>query len=184
MRRICSSNGVCPLYVQTRGIAALAVQKKKRGLSSLLSVTGNVLLSRVVSNQVPSALKGLTAVFGMGTGVSPSPLPPVSLSALPAHSQLHSIFLPSKGPSSLVCDQALDLLVSVSSTHCCAYTPDLSPCSLQGVLLPYDMGYLILRWVSRLDAFSVYPVQTSLPSCATRRDNWCTIGLSIPVLSY
>ena len=33
--------------------------------------SGNVLLSQVVSNQVPSALKGLTSVFGMGTGVSP-----------------------------------------------------------------------------------------------------------------
>ena len=34
---------------------------------------------------------------------------------------------------------------------------------------PYSinwMGYLILRWVSRLDAFSVYPCQTWLPSCA------------------
>ncbi len=29
------------------------------------------------------------------------------------------------------------------------------------------MGYLILRWVSRLDAFSVYPVRTSLPGRAT-----------------
>ena len=30
--------------------------------------SGNVLLSRAVSSQVPSALKGLTSVFGMGTG--------------------------------------------------------------------------------------------------------------------
>ena len=37
------------------------------------------------------------------------------------------------------------------------------PCSLQGVLLSYDMGYLILRLVSRLDAFSVYRIHTSLP---------------------
>ena len=38
--------------------------------------SGNVLLSQVVSNQVPSALKGLTSVFGMGTGGSLSPLSP------------------------------------------------------------------------------------------------------------
>ena len=38
--------------------------------------SGNVLLSRAVSSQVPSALKGLTSVFGMGTGGTPSPLPP------------------------------------------------------------------------------------------------------------
>jgi hypothetical protein len=31
---------------------------------------GNFLLSQVVSNQVPSALRGLTSVFGMVTGVS------------------------------------------------------------------------------------------------------------------
>ena len=33
-------------------------------------LSGNVLLSQVVTNQVPSALKGLTSVFGMGTGGS------------------------------------------------------------------------------------------------------------------
>ena len=36
------------------------------------------------------------------------------------------------------------------------------PRSLQGVLLAYAMGYLILRGASRLDAFSVYPFQTWL----------------------
>ena len=38
--------------------------------------SGSDLLSRAVSSQVPSALKGLTSVFGMGTGGSLSPLPP------------------------------------------------------------------------------------------------------------
>ncbi len=33
---------------------------------------GNDLLSRGVSPEVSSALKGLTTVFGMGTGGSPS----------------------------------------------------------------------------------------------------------------
>ena len=33
---------------------------------------GNVLLSHAVYREVPSGLKGLTAVFGMGTGVAPS----------------------------------------------------------------------------------------------------------------
>ena len=40
---------------------------------SFFMESGNVLLSQVVSNQVPSALKGLTSVFGMGTGGSLSP---------------------------------------------------------------------------------------------------------------
>ena len=40
------------------------------------------------------------------------------------------------------------------------------PRRLQGVLLTYVMGYLILRGASRLDAFSVYPVPTWLPGHA------------------
>jgi hypothetical protein len=42
---------------------------------------GNVLLSHTVTRAVPSALKGLTSVFGMGTGVSPSPWSPRKLRA-------------------------------------------------------------------------------------------------------
>jgi hypothetical protein len=40
---------------------------------------GGDLLSHTASHAVPSALRGLTSVFGMGTGVSPSPLPPKTL---------------------------------------------------------------------------------------------------------
>ena len=39
-------------------------------------ILGNVLLSHTVTHAVPSALKGLTSVFGMGTGVTPPPWPP------------------------------------------------------------------------------------------------------------
>src|SRR3954452_2852411 len=38
--------------------------------------SGGDLLSQGESPQVPSALAGLTAVFGMGTGVTPPPWPP------------------------------------------------------------------------------------------------------------
>ena len=34
-------------------------------------IPGNVLLSHKVALAVPSALEGLTSVFGMGTGVAP-----------------------------------------------------------------------------------------------------------------
>ena len=37
---------------------------------------GGVLLSRGPAPRVPSALEDLTAVFGMGTGVSPPRYPP------------------------------------------------------------------------------------------------------------
>ena len=42
--------------------------------------SGDDLLSRAVTSQVPSALKGLTSVFGMGTGVTPSSLSPEMVS--------------------------------------------------------------------------------------------------------
>ena len=45
-------------------------------LHPLILESGGDLLSRAVSSQVPSALKVLTSVFGMGTGGTPSPLPP------------------------------------------------------------------------------------------------------------
>ena len=57
--------------------------------------------------------------------------------------------------------QALDLLVTVSSTRYRASTSALSTSSSsRGLTLA--MGYLILRGASRLDAFSVYPFQTWL----------------------
>ena len=43
---------------------------------------GDVLLSHAVYREVPSGLKGLTAVFGMGTGVAPSLRSPGKLVSL------------------------------------------------------------------------------------------------------
>ena len=51
-------------------------------------------------------------------------------------------------------------------THYCAYTSDLSTRSLRVTLPAFAVGYLILRWASRLDAFSVYPIRTRLLSYA------------------
>ena len=53
-------------------------------------------------------------------------------------------------------------LVPVSSTRCRAYTSGLSTWWSSTAL----QGDLVLRWVSRLDAFSGYPVRTWLPGCA------------------
>ena len=60
------------------GVQALRMQKNKPFImnSLLLLGSGSFLLSRAVSSQVPSAPKGLTSVFGMGTGGSPSSSPP------------------------------------------------------------------------------------------------------------
>ena len=50
----------------------------------------------------------------------------------------------------------IERLVPVSYTHYCASTPGLSTWSSSTVL----KGELVSRWVSRLDAFSGYPVHT------------------------
>ena len=54
----------------------LNMKKAQLMLSFFHMESGSVLLSRAVSSQVPSALKGLTSVFGMGTGGTLSPLSP------------------------------------------------------------------------------------------------------------
>ncbi len=48
-------------------------------IKAFFKFPGNDLLSHEVTLEVSSALKGLTAVFGMGTGVSPSLLPPENM---------------------------------------------------------------------------------------------------------
>jgi hypothetical protein len=51
---------------------------------------GGDLLSREVALRVPSALAGLTALFGMGRGVPPPLSPPKLLGAKRTPSKLHS----------------------------------------------------------------------------------------------
>ena len=67
--------------------------------------SGGVLLSQGVYPQVPSALTGLTSVFGMGTGVTLSLWPPKSVvnRCASAHRGLqskHELFNPSPRPIS------------------------------------------------------------------------------------
>ncbi len=45
---------------------------KERPTWRMLYYPGDDLLSHTVTRAVPSALKGLTSVFGKGTGVTPS----------------------------------------------------------------------------------------------------------------
>ena len=57
--------------------ACLSYQKKKLAFANFFfNQNGNVLLSQAVSHQVSSALRSLTSVFGMGTGVTSSLLSP------------------------------------------------------------------------------------------------------------
>ena len=173
---------------------ATELQQKNHLRMQVVSLeSGGDLLSRAVSSQVPSALKGLTSVFGMGTGGTPSPLPPeISFQGSVPSSVLR--FLPLSFPlppasvslrtlttaqTSDFChlldlsqsswNQALDLLVS-ASFHVTMLTPlTYLPVVFRGSYSFITMGVLISRWASRLDAFSVYPIRTSLPCCALGR---------------
>ena len=71
-------------YSASAASARLEQQKKSTPCGVLLE-SGGDLLSRAVSSQVPSALKVLTSVFGMGTGGTPSPLPPEIVDSLFPH---------------------------------------------------------------------------------------------------
>ena len=55
--------------------------EKTLAIRRVLMESGDDLLSRAVSSQVPSTLKGLTSVFGMGTGGTPSLLSPEMVSS-------------------------------------------------------------------------------------------------------
>ena len=60
--------------------------------------------------------------------------------------------------------------ISIGQLHVTVFTPPTyQPCCLQGVLLSYDMRYLILRQVSRLYAFSAYLSRSPLPGYALGR---------------
>ena len=86
----------------------------RRSAARLREKTGGVLLSQALASQVPSALRGLTALFGMGRGVSPSPRPPEkderprlrSFKTAQRHTEYQNI------------RQALDPLVPVSFRRC------------------------------------------------------------------
>ena len=81
-------------------------------------------------------------------------------------------------------DQALDLLVSVNCTHCCASISDLSTLSSARGLTTFRYGISYLEASFTLRCFQ----RLSQPHTATLpcrwRDNRCTVGAFIPVLSY
>ena len=116
---------------------------------------GGDLLSQGVAPQVPSALAGLTSVFGMGTGGSLPLYPPDKSSSDSAPRALHSEhvsleFNPSPRPIST------GRLNALLRLH-------LRPINLVFYQGPYrvkPVGDLISGWVSHLDAFSAYPFRT------------------------
>ena len=157
-------------------------------------LTGDYLFSQAVSNQVPSAYRGLTAVCGMGTGGSPQLSPPDSRHTRRLRSSLPCGFsFPHNCITrQMVLDihmasvrsQGLGRFVSVSSILCRTSTPDRSTLSSTGglTLLRDERSHLKAGFTLRcFQRFSVPNVATQLYPW---RDNWYTIGSSTPVLSY
>ena len=64
--------------VMRASVYGWARTKKGRPVGAALRRNGGDLLSQGREAQVPSALRGLTALFGMGRGVAPSLSPPKS----------------------------------------------------------------------------------------------------------
>ena len=117
--------------------------------------TGGVLLSRALSGQVPSALRGLTALFGMGRGVSLSPKPPEmsESSRRPLRTaQQHITWLSRSYPSS-----PRPISTGLLHTSLCFQIRPINLVVYQGSYSLKGMGELISRTASRLDAFSGYP---------------------------
>ena len=166
------------------------------------------LFSRVVSNQISSACESLTSVFGMGTGVASPSYSPEWLRALllTAPSKLHRRYITfRKGMKEtgrlLLRDESSRVswittrvtlflwssLRSISTGQLHALLRfHIRPIYLIVCQGPYHLavgkshleGGFTLRCFQRL----------SQPNLATQRchgrDNWFTIGSSIPVLSY
>jgi hypothetical protein len=122
--------------------------------------SGDDLLSQGVYPQVPSALAVFTAVFGMGTGVSPPLWPPEHLCykniwivndvvrrGLQSEHEHQNKKIPSPRPIS----------TGRLNTSPCVHLRPINLVVYQGPYSVDPMGDLILRPASRLDAFSAYP---------------------------
>ena len=94
------------LFANVKAFLKYPSKRKEPDFRLTLDSRGSFLSSQAVSHQLLSALRSLTTVFGMGTGVSFLPLPPHSLLEL-ARSKLN-IFYQVK--TSLLCSfgQVLD----------------------------------------------------------------------------
>ena len=165
--------------------------------------SGDDLSSRAVSSQVLSTLKGLTSVFGMGTGGTPSPLSPEigwrllcfscfahpqNLIPLRFRASIEFRLAPSAfasfAPHSLFLRSSPRPISIDKLSHHCVYTVNLSTLSSARGLTSLCCGILFLeggftlRCLQRLSR----PYFASL--LCRWHDNSCTRGTSIPVLSY
>ncbi len=145
---------------------------------------GGALLSHTVTRAVPSALESLTSVFEMGTGGASPLKPPENLLSMSPTTTYHE------------CLRKLDIINYGQAARSISTSKlNTSPClHIWPINLVVSEGSSVsvspLRGISYLEGgFPLRCFQRlSLPNLATQRcrwrDNWYTIGSSIPVLSY
>ena len=164
------------------------IKHKTRGALSSSSQleSGGVLPSQAVASLVLSALKGLTAVFGMGTGGSPSPLPPEIVIAIlfSFPSRLHNCIMSLYLLSLRFGLRSSPRPISTGQLHALLHFHP-RPIYLVVFKGPYsEDGKSYLEGGFTLRCFQ----RLSRPHFATRPCHWqgnrCTRGASIPVLSY
>ena len=130
-------------------------------------LAGDDVLSHRVSPAVPSARRGLTTVFGMGTGVALAPLPPADQRSTGWEEEEGRACCVCVAVSRCVLLSQMGLakppgrLVRLGSSGCPPCTCRLSTSSSRTALRgSCDPGALVLGGASRLDAFSGSPVPT------------------------
>jgi hypothetical protein len=134
---------------------------------------GNFLLSHTLARAVQSGLRGLTAVFGMGTGGSLSLESPRRSGLNIDGPALRNRFLTGRGSVRTLCMNSkfygqAERAISNGQLNVLLrlHTRPIKLVVYQCSYYLLRLGDLILRKVSRLYAFSVYPNRTSLPSYA------------------
>ena len=127
--------------------------------------SGGVLLSQGLSSQVPSALEGLTSVFGMGTGVTPPLWPPEHLLSTRAYAHLE----PSIASTSVIDPSPRPISTGQLNTLLCVHFRPIYVVVYHGPYQVDPVGGLILEGASHLDAFSGYLFRRSLTSHALGR---------------
>ena len=133
--------------------------------------SGGVLLSQGRSSQVPSALEGLTSVFGMGTGVTPPLWPPKDLLSRRKRNsaRLLKYFIANTNVSERRNPSPRPISTGQLNTLLCLHIRPINVVVYHGPYQVNPVGGLILKKASRLDAFSGYPFRRSPTSHALGR---------------
>ena len=148
-------------------------------------------------SEVSSPREPLTAVFGMGTGVSAPPVPPTKGSATddegePQQEATRTLACRFNRPSGVLSPGRRAGSGQVSRPirtgrlrrSRALHRRPVHPVVSRGASVACARGSFIFGEAWRLDAFSAYPVATWLPGRALRQDNRRTRGRPSPVLSY